>query len=280
MTSFAAFRIAISLCLALLAVMPLPAAPLPQGASRYKTLALNDHNSVTFYQKNGESAGAVITAPSGKVIARFANSEAIGLWAGTGVYRFGDDSAESIVLLAQVGGKTLEAFVYRWDGTVATKTFSWSGWSFKGVAQQGVGLIAVQAGENELTDLYFWRGSKFVRCNTCFPEFYEPEIKERQQWARGSGFPAYFFTQSCAQGAKALVYGRRYDEAKHLCDAAMSAVANPARLIPSVVGSQEVLHADQSRATAHIKAALDAIRKAKSAGVNDLPIPTIGAALQ
>ena len=222
---------------------------------------------VVFYVLRNHSAGVAVLSPKNETITGVTVEARLGLYDGTGVYDVTGDNWPEVVLVAWVGGKTIEATIYRFHDLRLEEIFRWSGWSFRVVKLRGGPVVAVTPFQyGSLTDLYVWRGGGFQKSNELFPQFYGPEIGVQKQILDGHDpLPLSVFTQACDLGARALVYGKLYDEAEELCRKALQIVRNSPRAIPNRIdASAQEFAAERREADCTIEEMLKRIGKARA----------------
>jgi hypothetical protein len=228
----------------------------------------------TFYILQGDPAGVVVSRLNGEEIARGQLDNATLRCAqATGVFDLTGDGPE-LVLIGQVGAKTLEAKIFRLEDHKLVKIFEWSGWNIKVVRLADRSVIAVLPLQyGSLTDLYVWEDGKFREADDRFSGYYATEIEtQRKILNTPQGLPIYEIPQACYLGARALVYGKRYGDAKELCAKAMDVARREPSLVPSFTqaSSQEVTQ-ERTAAEESIHKTLQDIAKAEKQGKTRLP---------
>jgi hypothetical protein len=229
---------------------------------------------VLFYVIPEELAGVVILSRSGKTVARVDLSGALDFSSATGVYDLKGDGTSAIVLVTGWGAKTFQADVYSLNGDHLDEIFKWTGWHFEVVRLKGQPVIAVTPTEySTLPKLYRWKQGGFAECEDEFPEFYDTEVRAREQTLMQSGYPAYVYAQACEQGATALVYGRKYPEAAQLCQRALNVVDSSPGVIANEINPRPgQLEAERQTAKERIQAALGAIQGAAQKASTNLQL--------
>jgi len=222
-----------------------------------------------------DSVGVIILRMDGTEVARASEENVnLGLYEGTGVYDVTGEGWPEVVLVGQAGSKTLEAKIYRLGDHKLNKIFEWSGWHFQTVQLGGRPEIALtQLAYGSLSKLYIWEGGRFAEASDRFPEFFAPEIAEQQALLSSQQSPPpTLAARACQMGARALLYGRRYDEARDLCLKALKiARTNPRLTSQSSGASPEELQDERRRAEQAIGKLLEDIAQARSKGSTQMP---------
>lgn len=133
--------------------------------------------------------------------------------------------------------------------------------------------VIVRGSWRGLSDLYSWKDGQFVDANDQFPEFFAPEIEEQRRILESpQGAPAYVIADACFLGARALVYGKEYDQAQELCLRALHVARNAPASFPAEVGaSPEKRDEERRQAEARIKTILEQINRARKEKLSRLP---------
>ena len=134
-----------------------------------------------------------------------------------------------------------------------------------------VAAIPLQYGS--LTDLYVWDEGRLTEANDRFPGYYGPEIQA--QWKSlnaPQGLPISEIPRACYLGARALVYGRRYADAKKICAKAIEVVRHEPGLISNLTQApaQEVT-LQRTLAEESIHKTVQDIAKVEKQGKTRLP---------
>lgn len=228
---------------------------------------------VLFYQVRGKSVGVVILGLDGQEIARATENLTLGLYEGTGVYDVTGDGWPELVMIGVAGAKTLGATIYKYHDGRLEEIHRTSGFTVKIVNLRGQPVVARNFQYGSISDLYVWKDGKFVESNDQFPEFYGSEIEE-QKWIIGhpGGFPVNVIAQACELGARALVYGKNYEEAEKLCERALKVVRSSLRVTANQIGAPpEVIAAEREQTQEEIRQVLVRIAKAKEQALPRLP---------
>jgi len=227
------------------------------------------HLKALFYQIRGESVGVALVSPDGQKIAAVSEPYTLGLHEGTGVYDVTGDGWPEIVMVAGVGAKTLACVVYEYDRGQLREIFRTSGYSIKATKLRGRPVIAVNLQYGTLSDLYAWQNGSFENVNELFPEYYGPEIDQQKRILDApQGLPVYVILDACKLGARGLVYGKNYEDAKQLCLKALEVARSAPGLIASQIGAgPEALAREREQAGDEIRAMLDRLAEAQKKGM-------------
>lgn len=257
----------------------LVAANLPPGAKAVKELSVlfrgeSQPLRVLFYSASHDSAGVVILSPEGNEITSASLEAPLGLFEGTGVYDLTGDGSHEIVLVAWVGGKTLDGRAYRYRNRTLHEIFRGGGNSFKIVRLRGDSVIAIRPTQyGTLSNLYVWQNGSFEQANDRYPEFYAPEIEEQQSFIYSKQtFPAYIFSQSCRLAAQSLLYSRNYDRAQTMCGEALELIQSGTRVKSNMANAPaEELYVERQQAAREIQETLKRVATARKQGLSHLP---------
>ncbi|MFQ5741682.1 MAG: hypothetical protein ACE5JX_22005 [Acidobacteriota bacterium] len=229
------------------------------------------------YQEGRDSYGVGVSVrqPDGQEIARATDDQTgLGLYEGTGIYDVTGDGWPEVIMIGVAGAKTLEATIYEYRSGRLREIRRWSGWRVRVITLGEQPVVAYTPSQyGSLAELYVWQGEKFIESSGQFPEFYGPDI-DLQEWilSHPDGFPVYVILQACELGARALVYGKKYSEARQLCLKALEVARSSPGLIASQIGAPpEVLRADRNKAERRIQKTLERISKAREQGRSRLP---------
>jgi hypothetical protein len=217
----------------------------------------------------------VVLSQAGKTVGRVELPETLGFSPATGVYDLKGEGTSDIVMVTGWGAKTSQADVYSLNGDHLDEIFKWTGWHFEVVRLKGQAVIAVTPTQyTSLPKLYKWKQRGFAECEDEFPEFYDTEIKTREQVLTQSGYPAYVYVHACEQGATALVYGKRYPEATQLCQRALNVMDSSPGVIANEINPRPgQLEAERQTAKERIQAVLGAIQGAAQRASTNLQLP-------
>lgn len=228
---------------------------------------------VVFYEVRGESIGVMILGADGHETAHATENLTLGLYKGTGVYDVTGDGWPEVVMIGVAGAKTLGATIYDYRDGRLREIGRTSGFSVKIVHLHGRPVIATNGEYGTLSDLLMWQEGKFVEANERFPEYYRSEIAQQKRILDSpAGFPVYVIPQACELGARALVYGKNYEDARKLCVKALDVARWAPGLIANQIGaSSEVLAEQRKQAERDIERTLGRITKAQAAAFSQLP---------
>jgi len=216
----------------------------------------------------------VILSKEGQEVARASLDVPHGFYGATGIHDVTGDGSPEIVLLAGVGAKTSQASIYMYKEGHLVKIFEWSGWRFEIVRLRGRPVLALTPLEyGSLTELKVWRDGKFQQANELFPEYYGPEIDQQKRILDApQGLPVYVIVDACKLGARGLVYGKNYEDAKQLCLKALEVARSAPGLIASQIGAgPEVLAREREQAGDEIRAMLDRLAEAQKKEMPHVP---------
>lgn len=224
------------------------------------------------YQLQQSGIGFVIVSRRGDVLGKDELPDGNSEDAATGVYDTTGDGTPDIVLAAGVGAKSHEVKVYSFSDNHSKEIFNWSGWQFEVVRLGAQPVIAVTPTDyGTLPKLYRWKQGQFVESNEDFPEFFDKAIKLQQDNIERGGFPAYVYAQACDLGATALVYGKKYSQARDLCERALTVVESSPDVIPnSTRPSPGELEVERQQAAGQIQRTLNALPAAERQGSSKL----------
>jgi len=222
-----------------------------------------------------DSVGVIVLRMDGSEVARARGENVnLGLYEGTGVYDVTGEGWPEIVLVGQGGAKTFEAKIYRLQDHRLKEIFEWSGWHFRVVQLSGRPVVALtQLAYGSLSRLYLWDGNRFAEASDRFPEFFTPEIREQQALLSShESMPISLTMRACQMGARAMLYGRRYDEARDLCLKALKIAHTDPRLTSQSSGaSPQELQDERRRAEQGIGKVLEDIAQARTKGSTQMP---------
>jgi hypothetical protein len=221
---------------------------------------------VTLYQNQAAPAAVVVSGVNGEEIAHGQlDNPSLRCDGASGIFELTGNGPE-LVVVGQVGGKTLEAKIFRLQGHKLVEIFHWTGWGFK-IQKFGdrsvIAVIPLQYGA--LSQLYIWEEGQFKEASDRFPDYYIGEIeKQRKIVGSPEGLPAYSISQACYLGARALVYGRNYRAAKSLCEKALEVAIHHPQIVSQCSGSMaRGLDPERKVASASIRKTLEEIANAE-----------------
>jgi len=258
---------------------PQAAAQLPPGARVRKEISsefpgVPAVRKVIFYDLPSDSIGFVLVGPKAEILAQTSEPIRLGFFEGTGVLDLTGDARPEVVMVGVAGAKTLQATIYTLERGKLREIGRWSGWGFRVVTLRGQRMVAYTPGQyGTLPQLYAWRDGSFRDVSDQFPEYFNREIDAYRRLLEGrEALPASVLVEACELGARASIYGKRYQEAKELCRRALWIVKSSSRVLFNLGGkSKEEFALERQSAVQQIETVQEKIRRAEKESLSRLP---------